>query len=80
MAEAESRLKAFIEELYELRNKRKITAVYIVARVNVKTDDGKGPITTCWHCGSELEREGMAAFALGFEQRHRKERVLRLME
>ena len=69
--DANARLQAFCEELYELRNKHKIKDVYAVLQVNVVNGEDKGTITSCMHCGSELERENMAAFAYGFERSRR---------
>ena len=80
IGEAETRLKLFFDELYDLRNKHKIADVYVVARLNVTSSDGEGPITTCMHCGSDLEREGMAAFALGFERSQRADRIINIMD
>lgn len=77
--EAQTRLKAFWEALYALRNEHKIPDVLLVARVNVASEDGEGPVTAIQHCGDEREREGMAAFAFGHERALAQSRLANLI-
>jgi hypothetical protein len=81
-ADAEKACAAFFREFYELRNKYGIADAYVIIKMFVKdnTDGEKeGEIITSMHAGSELNREGMVAWAHGLEQSERQQRILALM-
>lgn len=78
-AEAEKSVNAFFREFYDLRNKHGITEAYVIVKVQVKTEAGEGEIMSAMHCGDELSRESMTAWAFGREQALRQERIARLL-
>jgi hypothetical protein len=80
LEDAEKRLSAFWTELYDLRNKHGIQDAYTVVMLTVATEDGDDEtVFTSMHCGNELNREPMTAWALGQEQANRQERIIKLM-
>lgn len=79
--EADAALEAFWEELYELRNKHRITDVSIVFRVNYLADDGQeASVTSTAHYGDVNNHEAMMAFGLGQAAAERQERVGKMIE
>lgn len=80
-AKAEEACGNFFREFYELRNKHGIPDAYAIVKLWVQAEgsDGEGEIMTSMHAGSELNREGMVAWALGLEQSQRQQRIVDLM-
>jgi len=73
-------IKAFFDELYELRNKYRIADVMIVVRPSVKYDDGDiGAPMALASFGDSVLTEGMAAFAFGKASSDRQENIQRLI-
>lgn len=66
----------FFEEFYELRNKHRISDVYAIARV--LTPDGER--TARMMAGNEYYAETLTAWAFGFEQSQRQERIWRIID
>ncbi len=67
---------AFFKDLGEIRVKHKIPDLYVVIRASVLTETKEeGIFTTSLHYGSELEAEGMLAWALGRVQCERQDRI-----
>jgi len=78
-AKAEEALGAFFEEFYELRNKHGIVDAYVIAKIIVEGDRGEGEVLSAMHCGNQLSRESMCAWAFGMEQSQRKQRIAELL-
>lgn len=78
-ADAEKNTTAFFEEFYELRNKHGIADAYCIVKIPVKVEDVEGEIVLSMHCGNELSRESMAAWAFGYEQSQRQIRIAELL-
>jgi hypothetical protein len=80
VADAEKHIENFFRELYDLRNKHGIADVYAVVKLFTANDDGaEGEVFSALHCGSELEREPMVAWALGYEQSQRQARIANMI-
>lgn len=74
-------MKAFADELYELRNKYRIADMLFVVRPSVKYDDGEiGCPMMLNHFGDSVLTEGMAAFAFGRASTERQENIQRVIE
>lgn len=77
-AAANGAMARFFEEVGELRKKHKITDVYFVVGGSVATDDPEYPesqFMAPMMYGNQLNAEPLLAYALGFEQRKRQERI-----
>lgn len=68
---AETAVNAFFEEVYELRNKYKLADIHIVGRIPV----ADGLIHCAMHFGDLNLAEAMAAWAFGYEQSRRQQRI-----
>ena len=80
MAQAELAVKEFWTGLYDLRNKTGICNVYAVLQLIVADETGQeGEIFTSMHCGNEMMREPMTAWAFGQEQAKRQEKIAELL-
>lgn len=73
----QSALDAFFDELYELRVKHKLADVSVIVQTSIR-DSG----TVMWsaHCGSDQEKETMAAWHFGQMQADRQDRVRKALE
>lgn len=74
--QAQADWEAFCQAVYELRVKHRIPDVYLLARVLVQYEEGgEGVAHTRAHFGDELNAEQMTAWAFGYEQAQRQERI-----
>lgn len=77
--QAQADWDAFCNAVYELRVKYRIPDVYLLARVLVQYEEGReGVAHTRAHFGDELNAEQMTAWAFGYEQAQRQERIARV--
>ena len=78
-AECEAAWKAFAEDVYAARAKHKIPDVLVVAKLLVVYDDGEeGVGYSRLICGSQLEAEPMASWALGNAAAERRALITKL--
>jgi hypothetical protein len=79
--ECNAALKAFFEELYELRKKHGIRDLYYITAGSYLGPDGKDEcqFITPSMCGNPLMAENMAAYAFGYEQAERQRETDRLL-
>lgn len=76
--QADQDLEAFVEAVYELRKQYRIPDVYVIAQVAVETDGEEALVNSVAHFGDQFKREGLAAFALGYESRARQETIAKI--
>ncbi len=80
IATVEQRINDFYEEFYTLRNKYQLPNVYVIVRANVLYEGGEeGVVTSRLMAGFEANAEEMTAWALGYEQSQRQERIARIL-
>ena len=78
--EANEKLSAFADDVYELRNKHGIRDVHIILGVTVSCEDGEeGDVMSSAHFGSSLVAESMTAWAFGQEAAKRQETISKLV-
>ena len=78
--EANKNFTEFQDQLYELRKKHRIADLLFVAQVPVKYDDGEqGTPIVVGMFGDETKMEAITAYALGYAQSQRQERIARIM-
>ena len=74
--QAQQDWEAFCNAVYELRVRHRIPDLYLVARVLVQYEEGgEGVAHTRAHFGDELQAEQMVAWAFGYEQAERQQRI-----
>ena len=73
---ADTTLKAFFQELYELRNKHRLANVSVIVSDSVS---GSGCFYWSGHCGDENQREAMAAWNLGNSSSARQDAIRQAM-
>jgi hypothetical protein len=73
--QAQQDWEAFCQAVYDLRVKHRIPDLYLVARMVLQYEEGEGQALTRAHFGDELQAEQMVAWALGYEQCQRQERI-----
>lgn len=80
-AEMEKRCQAFMEELYQLRNKHGIQDVHCIVCATVlgESDGLEGTVMLNCHFGDTMFAESMTAWALGQEQAKRQEAIAALL-
>ena len=78
---ANEALEAFFKDLREVRNKHKMTDVYVIISGSARTASGEeGEFVTSQHHGSSLKSESMVAWALGTEQTRRQEAIAKMIK
>lgn len=75
-SEADSAIEAFYSDLYELRNKHRMTDVHVMIRLPVEGHF----VQTCFHFGDELLAEPMAAWNYGYQGAQRQIRMGQIVE
>lgn len=73
--EADDAVEAFWAEMTELRKRHKLANVYVVICDSVNDER----FMVLAHCGDELMRESMAAYALGTESARRQSNIAKLI-
>jgi len=77
--QAQADWEAFCNAVYDLRVKHRIPDVYMLARMAIQYEEGgEGQAMTRAHFGDDLYAEPMTAWAFGYEQAQRQERIASL--
>ena len=78
--QAQTDWDAFCQAVYELRVKHRIPDIDLLARMVIQYEEGEGQAMTHAHFGDELQAEPMIAWAFGYEQSQRQERITSLLQ
>ena len=76
--QAQADWEAFCQAVYDLRVKHRIPDLYLLARFVLQYQEGEGQAMTRAHFGDELQAEPMIAWAFGYEQAQRQQRIAEL--